>query len=93
MASGLAAGATSALGEAKLVIYNGVDATLETAGEFEAAMALLTYSPRSTAMARQEAAAAAAAAAAHEAAMEAAAAAAAEGSNNPSASPKPMAVH
>ena len=38
LASGLAAGATSALGEAKLVIYNGVDATLETAGEFEAAM-------------------------------------------------------
>ena len=28
--------ATSALGEAKRVVYNGIDATLETAGEFEA---------------------------------------------------------
>ena len=32
------AGATSALGEAKRVVYNGIDATLETAGEFEATM-------------------------------------------------------
>ena len=38
LASTLAQGATSALGEAKRVVYNGIDATLETAGEFEAAM-------------------------------------------------------
>ena len=38
LATTLAQGATSALGEAKRVVYNGIDATLETAGEFEAAM-------------------------------------------------------
>lgn len=38
MATQLASGATSALGEAKRVIYNGIDATLETASEFEAKM-------------------------------------------------------
>ena len=38
LATTLAQGATSALGEAKRVVYNGIDATLETAGEFEATM-------------------------------------------------------
>ena len=38
LATTLARGATSALGEAKRVVYNGIEATLETAGEFEAAM-------------------------------------------------------
>ena len=38
LAASMASGATSALGEAKQVVYNGIDATLETAGEFEAKM-------------------------------------------------------
>lgn len=38
MATAMAAGATAALGEAKRVIYNGIDSTLETASEFEAKM-------------------------------------------------------
>ena len=38
MATAMASGATSALGEAKRVVYNGIDATLETASEFEAKM-------------------------------------------------------
>ncbi len=67
------------------------------AGEFEAAMALLTYSPRSTALARQQAAAAWAAASAQEALMADATRAdsssvAATDSNNPSSPSSPSSL-
>ena len=38
LAGQLAGGAAWALGQAKRVIYNGIDHTLETAGEYEAEM-------------------------------------------------------